>query len=370
MEIGKRLKKARKAIGYTLKKAADESNIGESSLSEFENSKREPKFYQLSKLAQVYRKPVDFFFADTIPAEGMMLWRAKPEEQLVGQTESEFRQLCRQYHNLELCMGQAQKIVLPQPTVTRPEDFDYKQASRFAKEVQLSFSLGDVPSTSLKQILEERYYVKIFHLPFPGSAISTFSLNFGYAILLNKDSMQWRRNFDLAHELFHILTWNIFRSQSCEDEHCEHGDREDKLANAFASRLLLPTDSVKDKIDSALNHEKSISLDVLDEIAREFGVSLDALLWRMVYLYNKSAEDIEKYIEQSKELKISRPERISDKPDELPERYCSLAIKALNEGKISLMQFAKYMRITYRQAQDYLAKGEDFTDEKISISVT
>ena len=125
---------------------------------------------------------------------------------------------------------------------------------------------------------------------------------------------------------------------------------------------------MKDKIDSVLNDEKSIRLDALDEIAREFGVSLDALLWRMVYLYDKPAEDIEKYIEQSKELKIRRPERISDNPDELPERYCSLAIKALNEGKISLMQFAKYMRITYRQAQDYLAQGEDFTDEKISIS--
>jgi Zn-dependent peptidase ImmA (M78 family)/DNA-binding XRE family transcriptional regulator len=364
MEIGKRLKKAREAIGYTQKKAADESGIGESSLSEFENSKREPKFYQLSKLAQVYRKSVDFFFADTLPAEDMMLWRAKPEEQLVGQTESEFRQLCRQYHSLEVCMDQAQKIVLPQSTVTRPEDFDYKQASRFAEKVQRDFLLGDVPSTSLKQILEERYYIKIFHLSFQGSAISTLSQDFGYAILLNKDNKQWRRNFDLAHELFHILTWNIFRSQSCE-----HGDREDKLANAFASRLLLPTDSVKNKIDSALNDKKSISLEALDEIAREFGVSLDALLWRMVYLYNKSEEDIEKDIEKSKELKISRPERISDTPDELPERYCSLAIKALNEGKISLMQFAKYMRITYRQAQDYLAKGEDFTDEKISISV-
>ena len=364
MEIGKRLKKARKAIGYTLKKAADESNIGESSLSEFENSKREPKFYQLSKLAQIYREPVEFFFADTIPAEGLMLWRAKPEEQLVGQTESEFRQLCRQYHSLEVCMGQVQKIVLPQPTVTKPEDFDYRQASRFAEEVLRDFSLGDVPSTSLKQILEERYYIKIFHLSFQGSAISTFSQDFGYAILLNKDNKQWRRNFDLAHELFHILTWNIFRSQNCElSEH------EEKLANAFASRLLLPTDLVKDKIDSALNDRKSISLEVLDEIAREFGVSLEALLWRMVYLYDKSAEDIEKYIEQSKELKIRRPERISDEPDELPERYCSLAIKALNGGKTSLMQFAKYMRITYRQAQDYLAQGEDFTDEKISISV-
>ena len=40
MNIGERLKIARNAIGYTLEKASQESGIGQSSLSEFENDKR------------------------------------------------------------------------------------------------------------------------------------------------------------------------------------------------------------------------------------------------------------------------------------------------------------------------------------------
>ncbi|MBA7715445.1 hypothetical protein ES703_124491 [subsurface metagenome] len=33
------------------------------------------------------------------------------------------------------------------------------------------------------------------------------------------------------------------------------------------------------------------------------------------------------------------------------------------------MQFAKYMSMSYRKAQEYLTEDEDFKDEKISISV-
>ena len=53
MDIGNRLKIARKAIGYKQQKVSELTDIGVSSLSEFENNEREPKFSQLSKLAEI-----------------------------------------------------------------------------------------------------------------------------------------------------------------------------------------------------------------------------------------------------------------------------------------------------------------------------
>jgi len=367
MNMGRKLRIAREAIGYTQGKAAEKSGLGESSISEFENSKREPKFSQLSKLAEVYRRTMEFFLADELPPENIMLWRDKPS--VAGEKEevqARFRQLCQQYHILEVLNGEAKTPKLPQLGVNR-EKFDYRQASHLADWFQREFLLGEIPSASLKQILEERFYVKIFHLVFSGSAISTVSEEFGPAILLNAKSKLWRRNYDLAHELFHLLTWNIFRTSDMENN--KPGEYEEKLANAFASRLLLPTDAVKDKIESVMNEKGQIGFNALDEIAREFGVSLEALLWRMLYLYNKPPEDIEDYIEKAGNLKFGRPGRRSDEPDELPERYCSLAIKALREGKLSLMQFSKYMNISYKKAQEYLTEEEGFTDETIYISV-
>jgi len=366
MNIGERLRKAREAIGYTQPVAAGKSGIGVSSISEFETGRREPSFSQLSKLAEIYKKTIDFFLIDTVPAEAVPLWRDPPTiDEERKETEAKFRQLCEQYHRLELCTGQARKANLPKPDTIKRENFDYIQAGRLAEKVQRGLLPGDVPSSSLKQILEEQFYVKIFHLNFPGSAISTVDGSFGPAILLNKESKLWRRNFDLAHELFHLLTWDIFRVGNRGE--AKPSEQEEKLANAFASRLLLPTDSVKDKIDSVCDSEGKVTLETLDEIAREFGVSLEALLWRMLYLYNISSDKVAGYIEMAKGLKSVRPPRKSDEPDELPERYCSLAIRALRHGKLSLMQFKKYMNISYKEAEEYLTEDDEFGQEEISI---
>ena len=366
MNIGERLKIARNSIGYTLEKASQESGIGQSSISEFENNKREPKFSHLSKLADIYKKKIEFFLADKPIIEKVMLWRDKPiSEEEMKKTEQEFYQLCEQYRDLEILMDEVKQSKLPVPDITEPEKFDYDQAELFAKEVQEKFRLGDVPISSLKQILEEIYHIKIFYLDFPGSAISTVSEEFGPAILLNAKNKQWRRSYDLAHELFHLLTWNVFRSKSkLKDGH------ENRLANAFASRLLMPEEPVKARVKAGINDKGQISLDRLYDIAREFDVSLIALIYRIASIYRFKKDETKKYIDSAEKYLRSLKPRPSYEPPKLPERYCDLAMRALREGKQSLMQFAKYMSISYKKAQEYLTEEEGFTDETISISVT
>ena len=365
MDIGRRLKNARDAIGYTLEKAEKESGIGASSLSEFENGKREPKFSQINVLAEVYKRSIDFFLTDKLPVEPVMLWRDGPgSQEEKKETEAEFRRLCQQYHKLELCTAEMRKAMLPQPDVTNADQFSWPQAELFARKVQKELCLGDIPSASLKKILEERYYVKIFHLEFSGSAISTVSEEFGPAVLLNSRNVAWRRNYDLAHELFHLLTWGIFRAKSKEPS-----ENEDKLADSFASKLLMPDESLKQRIASMANEQGEARLEQLDDLAREFGVSPDATVYRVANLYRIRKEDTEKFLAAAKQLAKLHKSRESDKVKTLPERYCDLAQRALRDGRLSLMQFAKYMGISYKEAQEYLTDDEGFTDEEISIPV-
>lgn len=365
MNIGERLRIAREAIGYTLEKVEKESSIGTSSLSEFENNKREPKFSQLSKLAEIYKRSIDFFFIDDLPAEPIMLWRDGPEDQEeMKNIQAEFRRLCQQFHRLELCTAETRKNVLPQPDVTNPDQFSWAQAELFARKVQKELCLGDIPSSSIKKIFEERYYLKIFHLEFNGSAISTVSDEYGPAILLNNKNALWRRNYDLAHELFHILTWRVFRKNNGTPS-----ENEEKLADSFASKLLMPEESLKQRITEMANEQGETRLEQLDDLAREFGVSLDAMVYRIASLYKFKKEDTEKFLAAAKQLAASHKIRKSDKPETLPERYCDLAQRALRDGRLSLIQFAKYMNISYKKAQEYLTNDEDFTDEKISIPI-
>ncbi len=366
MDIGNRLSKAREAVGYTQKAVSEKTGIGESSLSDYENNKREPRFSELSRLAELYKRSIDFFLTDKPIVENVMLWRRNPDTKKKKDTEAEFRQFCQQYQRLEVIMNEVKETELPYAK-GKAEDFSFTQADHLAEKARNEFQLGDIPSASLKQTLEEKYYVKIFHLSFTGGAVSTISEEFGPATLLNKDSKPWVRNYDLAHELFHLLTWNIFDHN--DFKHAEPSNFEEQLANAFASKLLLPTDPVKERIESTATTDRRIKTENLDEIAREFGVSLEALMWRLVSLYGKQPTDIEKWIEQTKNMPSIRVKRIPDKPNELPERYCSLAIRALRDGRLSLIKFAKYMLMSYKQAQDYLTEDKDLTDEEVSIIV-
>lgn len=366
MDIGKRLKIARNAIGYTLEKVSQETGIGQSSLSALENNKREPKFSQLAKLANLYKKTVRFFLTDEPIIENVMLWRDDPDsEDEKKQIEAQFNQLCEQYHRLEVLTDEVKEYKLPKPDINSPQDITFKKAELCAKNAKKWFHLGDVPIASLKRILEEVYHIKIFYLEYSGSSISTVSDRFGPAILLNAKSKQWRRSYDLAHELFHILTWQIFRNQSAEPI-----ETEEKLADVFASRFLMPEESIKDRVESELNDQKQISLDKLDDIAREFDVSLVALIYRIANICRFKKEYTSKCIELAEKYLTSfQKPRPSYEPPKLPERYCDLALRALREGKLSLMQFAKYMGISYRKAEEYLTDDEDFTDEKVSISI-
>jgi XRE family transcriptional regulator, fatty acid utilization regulator len=364
MDIGIRLKIAREAIGYTLERAEKESGIGASSLSEFENEKREPKFSQLSKLAEIYKRTIDFFLTDEPITDPIMLWRDGPSSiEEKRETEIEFQRLCQQYHKLELCTRESRKVAFPQADIANSEQFSWPQAELFARKVQKELCLGDIPSTCLKKVLEERYYVKIFHLEFSGSAISTISSEFGPAVSLNARNVSWRRNFDLAHELFHLLTWSIFRSKSKEPT-----DIEEKLANSFASALLMPEDFAV-KIRAAMSEKGKITFDEIDNLAREYEVSLDAVVCRLANIFRIKKEETSKYRSAAANWATFHRYRESDNPGTRPERYCDLAQRALKEGRLSLMQFAKYMGISYKKAQEYLTDDEDFTDEKITIPV-
>ena len=367
MDIGERLKIAREAIGYTQTEAAEKADLSSASVVHyFEKGEREPKFSELSNLAEVYRKPIEFFFSETIFVEPILLWRSSPANDTVRKAvEAEFKELCEQYYKLEVLTDELRQVKLPEPDCKNSDKFQFRDAYSLAHKTAKEFSLGDIPSDALRRTLEEKCYIKIFHLPFEGSAVSTVD-QFGYAILLNssESTKEWRRNYDLAHELFHLLTWNVFRKKVGD---CIPLDFEEKLANAFASALLMPEELLKDKIRQYSNDKGQISFNKLDDIAREFGVSLEALLIRLHYIYDKKDEsETKKYIEIAKRYK--KP-RVSRTPDKLPERYCALAERALTEGRLSLLQFAKFMGISYKEAQKYLMEDEDFKDGKVSITV-
>lgn len=374
MSIAKRLKYAREVAGLTLQQVDERTGIGISSLSDYENDKRAPRVSQLQALADAYHRSVSFFLEKgPIPRE-TVLWRERPEGAAATEIQGRFLQLCQQYHNLEIWCRQRRSCMLPQPQATSG-DFHYSHAAWLARQVRSALELGDRPGQSLLRVLEEVCGVKVFHLSFrpTGSAACTVSEAYGPAILLNSEAVRWRRNFDLAHELFHILAWPIFRSDPTGDEMVNA--QEEKLATCFAANLLMPEETVKHAIREKWPHEQiafSVLSDLYDlyDIARQFDVSVEALLWRMKFLYNRDEEqtqaDIERYRQVADLLEMDR-ER--DMPPERPLRFKSLAMKAYSRGEISKGVLAEYLGISRQEAMR-LTEREIAGDEEVQLPHT
>lgn len=352
MALSSRLKTIRQQLGLTLLEVSAATGIGSSSISEFEHEKREPSVSQLAKLAKVYEKSIGFFFEEGALEQRLLLWRNKPAAPEAGRIQARFEKLCEQYKNLENWTG-----------AKSGSDFNrlfcdsfpttFGDVESLAHNVWKEMALGDRPGGSLLRILEEVYGVKIFHLPLNSEASSacTWTEQFGPAIMLNRNNRHWRRNFDLAHELFHLVTWKAREKQVSGLE--VPSAQEESFANTFASRILLPAEAFRDAINRATNADGKISYDELDSVARQFGVSLDALFWRLGSMCSIPPKEVRVMIKRAKEYCASLPGRPDDTPSELPQRYCALAIRALRHGEISSSKFASYVGIGVADVDGY-----------------
>jgi len=350
MNIAKNLKIARRDAGLTLKQVAERSGIDDSCLSSFENGRSEPRLAQLDKLAALYHLSLSYFFEESAPRQPLVMWRNKPEDNT--EIQAQFLESCRQYRQLEIWTDEVSETKLPIPD-TSGNRFGYPRVEGMASDARKALGLGERPGESLYWVLEEVYGVKIFHLDLgqAGAAACAISEDFGEAILLNVRCSRWRRNHDLAHELFHLLTWEAFGHS---EGICDPTKQEEKFATCFAGNLLLPTDIVKAAIYKVADSVGKIPFSKLDTVAREFDVSLESLLWRMHFLFSWQEAQTLEFVESAREYVKTAWREGGPEPPLSPERYRALAIMALQSGDISLGRFAKFMKISRTEAEFYI----------------
>jgi len=370
MTLSEKLRYARERARLSGAQVRERTGIGESSISEFENGRREPSLSQLRMLAKAYSRSIAFFIAEGPVPREVVLWREKPSKG-AEEIEVEFLRLCEQYHNLEIWAKENVSVRLPDAD-SDEDRFGYPQAEELAKTFAREFPLGPYPAHALLNVLEEICGIKIFHLKFEpaGTAASTISDTFGPAILLNAQNCRWRRNHDLAHELFHLLTWQIFRENSKQKNESSYpSEREENLATCFARNLLMPAEPLRTAVNSRMKDGK-VKLEKLFDVAREFDVSIESLLWQLHFIYGRSTAEVEKTkacIARAKNLAPLFEDRTEAQTSSRPARFHALAIKALRRGKISVGRCAEYLGINRQQAMKFVEQ-EASDDEEVQVA--
>jgi len=367
VSLSERLRQVREAMRLTLEDVSQRTGLGLSTLSEFENGRREPRLGQLKRLAESYHRPISYFLEEASSSSDLVLWRERPTSPMAEQLQARLIELADQYRTLEVLCKQPSQLELPWEKGD-PSRYGYPEAGRLARHVRNVLGLGERPGQAILRVLEEVCSVRVFHLDFEpgGSAACTVADRYGAAILLNARNVPWRRNFDLAHELFHLLTWRVFRQGDSGDSAIP-SQSEEKLATCFARNLLMPEEVFRSAVEAQRGMSRTLGFDGLFEVAREFDVSIEAVLWQMGFVYKILPEEIKDYLERMHHRMGYWDRRDRDTPPERPLRFLALARQALRKGLISTGRYAQYIGVTRREAMKVV---EEDAEDDAEIEVT
>jgi len=355
-----RLTQAREAAGLSLADATRKLNFKHYQiLSSIEKGTRNVNANELISMARLYGRSLDYFFEAKVPSEPVLLWRRTAGSDIRNE-QQQFLVFLENYSRLENLLGLKRRWKKILTNLDR-DDFaenGFETSETLGTDIHRRLDLGSRPACNLLNILENTLRFKVIHLGLGdglyGASIVDSAL--GVGVLINANDAPWRRNFDLAHELFHIVTWNIFSHEEIGD-----GSRKTKpeqYADSFAASLLLPKEHLLAALkEIAVNQELKL-VDII-ELAKEFGVSSEAVLWRLVNLKKIKKSQVEKILSDSEFRNLDRDLRrglyVEQQPEKFPHRYVSLACRCLMEGKISRGLFAEYLEINRSEIDDYLS---------------
>jgi len=357
--LSKRIIDAREAAGFAITKAARELGFKNyQTLSAIEKGARKINAHELIMIARLYGRSLDYFLESDIAPDPAPLWR-KMAKTDVNRVQRQFLSFLENYSNLEHLLGLKRQWKDIQKNYDRDDfsDNGFERADKLGADIHNFLDLGSRPSSNLLNVLETKFRFKIIHLPL-GDGVSGASVVdniLGVGILINANDAPWRRNFDLAHELFHVISWNVFSPEEIGNGTIK--TRPEQYADIFASSLLLPETHLLDSLkETAANNEVRF-IDII-ELAKDFGVSTEAILWRLVNLEILKKSRVQKILDNPKFHNMDRSMRRKlykgDRPSKFPSRFISLACRCLMEGKISRGTFAEYLEIDRAEIDDYL----------------
>jgi Zn-dependent peptidase ImmA (M78 family)/DNA-binding XRE family transcriptional regulator len=352
--LGERIRRFRKRLQWTQKDLAGHMGFtAAETISQMEKGEREVKAWELVKLAHVLAVEISQLLEIEEPkAAPQVLWRQAPAADK-GQREAQFLGRCQQYATLEELSGAKLVQDFPQKKVAA-EHVDFTTATYLAEEIRRELGLGEKPAGNLERTLEARYGVKVWYLDMEeGSAASAIG-PFGPAILMNSKEAPWRRNYNFAHELFHLITWDSLKPALLM-KNPELWEHVEKVANVFASCLLLPGDAVTAEFQLHIVSEKISYVDLVG-IARSFDVSTEALLYRLRNLRLLTKETLNSLLNDPRFRSLDRSTMGPCwwTPPTFPERFVRLAFLAYQKGRLSKARLAQLLDTSLLDLADFL----------------
>jgi Zn-dependent peptidase ImmA (M78 family) len=302
--FAQRISTARKMAGLSMDQLATLSGLSKNAISRYENGVMKPDSSNLIKLSKALNVKVDYLFRKPTVELSEIAFRKKAKLASKSIDSIKYRVIDRLEKYLEL-----ENILSVDNHFTNPiaeiQIVDFTDLELAAGRLRESWNLGLNPISSVIEMLEDNF-IKVVEVdePIEFDGLSAFVDNNIPVIVVNKNFPIERKRFTLLHELGHLL---LLLDKSFTDKQIE------SACHRFAGAILVP----RVKLISELGlSRKPIYLQELAELQKEWGISIQAIMYR--------ARDLE-IISQSKltnfYFEIGKNVRLKKQVDE--SRYCA-----------------------------------------------
>jgi len=355
LELANRLKRARESLGLSLSEAANRLGFANyQTLSSIEAGEREVKVSEIARFSKVYFYSMSRLLgAPEYSQTPNFLWRNPPTtEQKKQEIEGALIYRCEQYRLLERLLNEEVRagfLDISIDKIRTNADLNY-----LADQYRDLLGLRNRPAFTLQKVLEQDFGVKIlFYTLIKGSSASMIHPDLGTVIVINTDEAPWRRNYDLAHELFHLITWKTVSQEYLKDQ--AYFEELEKKAEKFASMLLLPEKEIQREISRRQENQPELTYSDLIDIAIDFGVSAVALLYRLAHLRFIKWEMADQLAKDDEFFHLTKRKRVRERESTpVSERFHSLAIRCLRKGLVSRGKFAEIVEIDRNEIEDFI----------------
>lgn len=348
--ITKRLKAARDMAGLTQSQLSEKLGFKDrQTLAAIEAGQRKLSAEELVRALTVLG--IDLGFVTDpfrLVGEGRFSWRAdkRASAGMLDAFEDQAGRWIALYRQLARAGGAEAGADNPlQQRLTLTEKSSFEEAREAAEALVRAWDLGDVPAARLEQRLIERLGALVLYVNAPsavsGAACQLPGLN---AILINRNEPEGRRHYDLAHEAFHLLTWEQMPPDHHEGEipRGGKGKRVEQLADNFASALLMPERALVPLWTSRGRRDIHTWL---NDTASTLLVTAQALKWRLVQLEWLGKADLFE-IQDLRLTANGRPRREQAMPLLFSAAFVERLHAGLARGDLSVRRAAELLGLT------------------------
>lgn len=390
MFIGENLTNLRTMHGYSRKQLSDMLGVTEQAIWQYENGYTFPKVQIVNELKEIFNVKSKYFYTpDKISRYKIssnidvmnIAYRSKVMN-TVSKTQSEAKHV----EFLDTLISDITvKIKLPSLQIVRLRDevisylnqTDDDRKKQIEKVAQLSRERLGLAHDANDQLmyLVEKSGIFVIEKAIDEN-VDAYSLwtkqDRAYIVLGNMKQSAARRNFDIAHELGHLLLH--YRVEFSNLDKKEHKNIENE-ANSFAGALLLPE---KEFTDNMLNVKAITNPDAYLDLKKKWKVSLQMLAYRanqLGIIKEKEHRNFyaalhrKSYLKQEpldKEIPIQRPKKIPTIIDFISKQKLVDVRQLIEEDwKVEIAFFHRLTGISTTFFNEYYPKYDDFNLQNI-----